>query len=312
MMPRLSILALCYQHAPYLEEALASIAALDYPNLEVWIADDASRDHSVEILKIWQTKKPEWHFVFNEQNLGNCKTFNTLLQQCTGDFVLDFATDDRLIPQKIKAWTAHFSQFPEAGFCYADAEIISATGQFSYVFSERIVNLRFPEGPILNELMAPHFICPPAVLFRRSALVSVGGYDASLHYEDWDTWLRLARQFPACRFGEPVIQYRQHRQSMSASIVAGRNKKHLASTLLILQKIDLWSDLEKSEKWEKFVRYHLKICSMLQFPDLCQSLFQLLQGHKKARLSDRALLLISRLPLPIHLLFRWWKGGGRI
>lgn len=312
MMPRLSILALCYHHEPFIEEALASIAALDYPNMEVWIADDASKDGSVELLKKWQVKRPDWNFVFQNKNQGNCITFNALLQQCTGEFVLDFATDDRLISQNLRAWITYFSHHPEAGFCYADAEIITARGQFSRRFSDGVSATTFPEGHILNDLMAPHFICPPAVLFRRSALLSVGGYDASLHYEDWDIWLRLAKNFSVCRFGEPVIQYRQHPQSMSASIIAGRNKNHLASTLQVLHKIESWPELKKELAWEKFVRYHLKLSSLLQFPDLCLAFFELLKKHKKARFADRAFLLYAPFPLPIHWLFRWWKGGIKI
>ena len=67
-LPKLSILALCYNHAAFLEEALRSIAQLSYPNLEVLVIDDASTDGSVGILQKWQELQPAWSFFFQKQH----------------------------------------------------------------------------------------------------------------------------------------------------------------------------------------------------------------------------------------------------
>jgi len=36
------------------------------------------------------------------QNLGNCKAFNQGLALATGDFVIDFSTDDVMLPDRVE------------------------------------------------------------------------------------------------------------------------------------------------------------------------------------------------------------------
>jgi SAM-dependent methyltransferase len=53
-------------------------------------------------------------------------------------------------------------------------------------------------------------------LYRREALQSVGGYDTRLsHCEDYEIYLRIARQFPVQEHREVVAHYRQHDLNMS-------------------------------------------------------------------------------------------------
>ena len=55
--PLVSIIALCYNHASYLEETLDSIIEQTYPNIQLIILDDCSSDNSVELINAWIKKK---------------------------------------------------------------------------------------------------------------------------------------------------------------------------------------------------------------------------------------------------------------
>jgi len=306
MTPRVSILALCFNHESFLEEALLSLESLTYPNLEILVADDASTDQSLEILKKWKARHPDWTFVFNEQNKGNCKTFNDLLKRATGEFILDFATDDVMLPNGLEGWIRAFDTFPNTGFCYADALIFSTGSIQNKRHSSTIKDQNFPEGKILLNLFSPAFICPPAVLFRKSALLEIGGYDENLAYEDWDVWLRLSRNFSVSRYSQPVIRYRKHPDSLSASILKKRNQKHLHSTLIILKRAMDWEELKGNAVWVPVVRYHLKICGALQIPELAYGFFEILKKSGFNRSIDRFWLLLSKLPLPVHQILRFF------
>ncbi len=303
MSPKVSILALCYNHEPFLDEALGSIEALRYDNLEVWIADDCSTDQSKEIILSWKEKHPKWNVVFHEENKGNCITFNELLNNCSGQYVLDFATDDVLESESFESWVNQINAHGDCGFCYADAWIFESDLSQRILHSKKNLYSTFPEGQILSRLFSPKFICPPAVLFRKSALAEIGGYDESLAYEDWDVWLRLARKFPVCRFSAPVINYRKHANSMSASLLSKRNDKHLASTLLVLTRVLQWEELKGTSEWIPFARYHLKLCSFLQINDLADSFYNVLKTHQAARFLDWLILLMGRIPIPIYRIY---------
>lgn len=300
MIPMVSILALCYNHGQFLDEALLSIEQISFPKIQVLVADDASQDDSIEKLKIWQFRRPDWTFVFHKQNKGNCRTFNELLALAQGEFILDFATDDVLIPQEIEGWVKWLKLNPNAAFCYADAWIFSAKSKVDCLFSESRKEKEFPTGNILGQLFSPDFICPPAVLFRKSALIEIGGYDSDLAYEDWDTWLRLARKYSVCYHSQPVIRYRKHPNSLSASILRNRNQNHIQSTLIVLQRTIQWKELKGNLSWIPFARYHLKITGALQIPHLAKGFFYLLKNSNSLKISDLFWLFLSRVPLPFY------------
>ncbi len=55
-----------------------------------------------------------------------------------------------------------------------------------------------------------------SVMYRRSVLESVGGFDPSLGAcEDYELYLRIARGFPVYCHGETVAEYRRHEANTS-------------------------------------------------------------------------------------------------
>lgn len=292
-MIKVSIIALCYNHGKFLEEALKPLASLP-PSVEVLVADDASSDQSRKILNQWEVAHPDWKFFYNEENLGNCRTFNKLLQQARGNWILDYATDDILIPDQLMNWLNFAESSGEVGFCYADAFLFTRKGARMQKFSAGRGESEFPEGRILTALFSSGLICPPAVLFSRKALLQIGGYNENLSYEDLDCWLRLARDFPVCRFAQPVVMYRQHADSMSARIYQGRNREHLQSTLKILEAVLNWPELKPAPKsLISFMRYHLRLCFFLQLPEEAEKLSGLLESAGFSRKPERWMKFLS-------------------
>jgi len=318
MRPTVSILALCFNHEKYLDEALQSIENCACPHLDVWIADDASWDSSPEILSRWQKKRPDWHFIFQEKNLGNCRTFNNLLRQCSGDWVLDFATDDLLEKEALQSWVEKAGSVSGIGFCYADGIILHQESGKRTRFSDTIRRTVFPEGKILPELLNQPFICPPAVLFRKDVLLHLGGYDENLHYEDWDAWLRISQQYPVAFYPEPVITYRRHPESLSSSLLLKRNRKILQSTAQILARIQSWPEFSsRPEILAGFTRYHLRLSFGLQLPEEARLFHRILKRTGSLRTSDTVLFQLSgSLPFlyPVYKAYRalrtWMKMRG--
>jgi len=309
--PLLSILVLCFNHEAYIDEALESIQQIKHQPIEVLICDDFSLDKSVEILKKWQNKRPDWNFQFNLENLGNCKTFNSLLAVANGKYVIDFAADDVFVPHNIQTWIRRFETNPNAGFCYADASVFDNENGKEYLFSQKVKREKMPEGWILNELLGIPFICPPAVMFKRSALEKVGGYNENLAYEDLDIWLRMARSFEVIYYDAAVVRYRKHRNSLSASLFLKRNKNLLQSTLAILNQILAWKEFENgSPELVVFIKYHLKISSAMQLREEAKAFYNLLSGLKKIGFQDKFWMVVAESKMPFWRIFAWLKSGN--
>jgi glycosyltransferase involved in cell wall biosynthesis len=183
--PVVTIVALCHNHAPFLREALNSILAQTYPRLEVWLVDDASTDGSVEILSEYAAANPHWRTLFLTENVGNCSAFNQSFRQSRGEFVIDFATDDVLLPTRVALQVAQFQAANlEVGVVYSNCELIDE--------ASRPLGLHHrPDGAggitpvpasgwVFAEVLRRYFISTPTMMMRRACLESLGGYDEIL------------------------------------------------------------------------------------------------------------------------------------
>jgi GT2 family glycosyltransferase len=114
----------------------------------------------------------------------------------------------------------------EVAVVYSDAELIDVNGT-SLPGNPSGAPFERPEGRVFERLLRGNFLCAPTVLVRRAAIEHVGGYDETLHYEDWDMWLRLADQYEFRYFPRTVVRHRVLDTSMSHSPV---HRKRMVET----------------------------------------------------------------------------------
>ena len=236
----ISIVALCHNHAPFLTEALDSILAQTQPPLEVWLVDDASTDGSPDILRRYAAAHPTWHLLLLPENVGNCRAFNRALAQCQGEWVIDFATDDVLLPSRLERQAAFAQTLPAVvGVAYHNAELIDETGRHLYLHHRPNGHGGLRPAPatgfILPEILARYFISTPTMLMRRACLMALGGYDETLAYEDFDFWVRAARDWQFAYQNEVLTQKRKHPHQMSARQYQ-LDDPFLASTIAVCHK----------------------------------------------------------------------------
>ena len=298
--PRVSVIALCHNHAPFLREALDSILAQTFPHLEVWLVDDASIDDSPEILREYAARNPTWHLLLLPENVGNCRAFNTALSQSQGEFVIDFATDDVLLPTRVAQQVAQLqAAAPEVGMVYSNCELIDEAG--------RPLGLHHrPAGPgqltpapatgwVFAEVLRRYFISTPTMLMRRACLHSLGGYDETLAYEDFDFWVRASRDWQFLYLNEVTTRKRKHPRSMSAKAYQ-RHDPYLASTIRVCEKaLALVRTPAERAALATRLRWELRQAVRRHRYAEARTLDQLLRQTTRPTLLDRALAAWSRL-----------------
>ncbi len=240
MLPLVTVVALCHNHAPFVVEALDSILAQTYPHLEVWLVDDASTDGSPEILRRYAAQHPHWHLRLLPENVGNCRAFNHAFFASTGEFVLDFATDDVLLPDRVARQVAAFTAGgPTVGMVYSNAENINEQGQFLGLHHRPDRAGRLQPAPasgyLLADVLERYFICTPTMLFRRACLLALGGYDDTLAYEDFDFWVRASPGWQFQYLDAVTTRRRRHPRSMSTKAYQPHDP-YLASTIAVCRK----------------------------------------------------------------------------
>jgi glycosyltransferase involved in cell wall biosynthesis len=227
-LPLVTVIAPCYNHERFVLECLESIRTQDYPNLQIIVTDDCSKDASPALIREWMEANPSLQVVFiqSEQNRGLCKVLNHAISLATGKYIAMTNTDDVWEPDKLREQVEFMEAQPETtAVVYSDAYQIDENGALlpkRFIESYRSFD-RMPEGDI-NELMwNGNFIPVMTTLIRRSVFEQVGLHDESMFYEDWDLWLRISKDFHFAYFPRPTARYRILTNSMSKSAVDRMN-----------------------------------------------------------------------------------------
>jgi glycosyltransferase involved in cell wall biosynthesis len=313
-LPLVSILCLCYNHEKFLEEALRSVIHQDYPNKEIIIIDDFSTDRSVQKITQIIASYPEINFIRNATNQGNCTSFNEAFKIATGDFIIDFATDDVLLPGAISRQVEKFLSLSEIyGVVYSDAEVISEEGTFLGYHHKGTSRERFhPEGDVFKYVLQRYFICPPTMMIRRSVLEQTGGYDSTLAYEDFNFWVESSRAFYYGFISDALVKRRVVRKSFSLAFYTRHNTRLFQTTLHVLNKAySLCRTAEEFSVLANRVKFEMRHATFMEEFSLANEYRKLLDKLYAYRGIVKIFYFISKNKIRLFWLYKillHWKG----
>lgn len=215
--PLVSVCIAAYNHEAYIGEALESVLAQSYSNIEILVVDDASADGSAAVIEGYAKRYPDriCALVLSE-NEGPSRAANRLFAMARGAFVALLGSDDRMLPQRIERQVDHLLGNPECVGVFTDIAVIDAQGQRPAeaaggegLFNQPITHLR-------RQLLTGNFLNAPSAMVRRSDLLAAGGYDPLLRYvQDYDLWGRLLLRGELARLPECLTEYRVHGANLS-------------------------------------------------------------------------------------------------
>lgn len=260
-LPAVTVICLCHNQGRFVREAILSVLGQTWQNTELLVVDDASTDDSVEVIREIVTRYPAISFIPLSRNVGNCKAFNHALKHATGAFVIDLAADDVLLRDRVsKGVEALVKAGDSCGINFTDADWVSEYGEHLYRHSDRFPHATIPQGNIYKELIARFFICSPTMMFRRSVLEALGGYDEDLAYEDFDFWIRSSRHFNYCYTPEVLVKKRVVKNSMSQKQFSLFSPQ-LKSTYRVCEKVmALNRNREEQRALGQRIMYEMRVC----------------------------------------------------
>ncbi len=227
MTPLVSIIMPCYNHGPYVKEALRSAVNQDYKNIEILLRDDFSTDNSADQIREFLTESQGLPGIrisvdMGRRNLGLIKSINSLLKQAKGELIVCFATDDVIRSDRVSYVVRKSLEHPEIDLFACDAEVIDRHGrrlkktfyEFSedtfkgdiesrngtdYIFSA--ANYRFVSGFNFGGF---------GLAFRPRMLRDLSGQlPECLRYEDYFLSFLGIVQGGAMFINTPLVQYRR-------------------------------------------------------------------------------------------------------
>lgn len=211
--PLVSIIVPSYNCERYIQETLSSVVAQTLQDWELILVDDGSTDRTVELAEGFDPRVR----VVRQRNAGVCVARNRGFRESRGRFVNFLDHDDYWYPGKLQCQIDWFERRPDLGVVFT-SEIWwhARDGRFP---TPAEMQAGDPDdaldesltGWVYHLFMLDCHALMSATLIRRSALEKVGLFDEALAYsEDWDLFLRLAREVQFARVRWPYTLYRQH------------------------------------------------------------------------------------------------------
>jgi glycosyltransferase involved in cell wall biosynthesis len=211
----ISVILPVYNGELYLEQAVESILAQDYPHIEILIIDDGSTDKTAIVAK----KFPEARYEV-QANRGPSSARNRGASLARGELLSFLDYDDFWVPHKLSAQVKAMGQNENIGF------VICQCRSFSDPESPPPVKLR-------KDLILQPQKTYGGLLIRKTAFEQVGGFDESYRTdEDTDLIFRLRDAKIDYGYCEESLFYRRlHQKNLSYENRCGFSAERMLGTI---------------------------------------------------------------------------------
>lgn len=115
--PLVSVLVCAFNAERFLGLTLQTICAQTWPNLEILVLDNGSRDRTAEVLREWAGRDCRVQPHFSPENLGPYGGLNYLLERVRGDYVAIQDHDDLWHADKIRRQVDYLERHPDCAGC---------------------------------------------------------------------------------------------------------------------------------------------------------------------------------------------------
>jgi glycosyltransferase involved in cell wall biosynthesis len=192
----------------FLREAVDSVLAQTFRNLELVAVDDASSDSTPAILASYEDPRVR---VVAGPGTGIVGALQAGVAAARARYIARMDADDVSLPERLERAVALLDARPRTALVTSWAETIDEEGR-----STDVVVLPDRSADLLRILLLRNPIAHGSVVLRRVALDAVGGYREEYgNNEDYDLWRRLLRDWEAAVVPEVLYRYREHGAAVS-------------------------------------------------------------------------------------------------
>jgi glycogen synthase len=209
-MKLISVVIPCYNHGVYLEDAVESVLAQSFQNVEIIIVNDGSTDpYTNDLLRSFDRPRCR---VIHTENKGLSAARNNGIKETSGEYLCCLDADDKYHPDYFSkaATVLDHDKKMQYGSVPAWVQLFGSNNHLWKTLGSNSTGFEpFLQG-IRNNIHS-------STMFRRICWEQIGGFDESmtLGYEDWDFWIKmLDLGYQWFCLEEPLIYYRQKEHSM--------------------------------------------------------------------------------------------------
>jgi GT2 family glycosyltransferase len=232
-----SIVIPTYNRAYIIGQAIESVLAQTYDNVEVVVVDDGSTDDTAAVVGRYG---PKVRYI-RQANAGVSAARNRGLREARGEFLALLDSDDAWLPWKAEAQVAVLRAFPDVGMVWTDmvavdAQAVVRSPRYLRTFYAAHRKVKIEEvchttqrlgdiwraapgaigdrsvhiGEIFSHMVLGNLVHTSTAMLTRARLCATGLFDEGLLHsgEDYDFHLRTTMHGPVALLDEPSILYR--------------------------------------------------------------------------------------------------------
>jgi predicted O-linked N-acetylglucosamine transferase (SPINDLY family)/GT2 family glycosyltransferase len=234
--PSLPLVSICiptYNGEKFITEAIVSIFAQTYSNLEILFSDDNSSDRTVEIAKSFQSQSPHKFSILEHDQYGLAANWNFCISQAQGKYIKFLFQDDLLQPNAIAEMVSLAEQDQEIGLVFSPRKLITSNNypheaiflanheakdihkgwsnlQSIQSGQELLQDINILEHPI-NKIGEPS-----TILIRKEVFDVLGVFNPELcQLVDLEMWLRIMSQYKVGFVDRILSSFRIHDQQQT-------------------------------------------------------------------------------------------------
>jgi poly-beta-1,6 N-acetyl-D-glucosamine synthase len=189
--PSVSVVIAAYNEEKVIVRTVEALLASRYPDLEVLVVDDGSKDRTSEVVAEAFGNEPRVR-LFRKENGGKASALNRGIVEARGDILVSLDADTLFAPETISRLVRHFAD-PKVGAVSGNVQVgnthnlLTRWQALEYVTSQNFDRRAY-------DLLDCITVVPGAVgALRRTAVLEAGGYTHDTLAEDTDLTWKLHR-----------------------------------------------------------------------------------------------------------------------
>ncbi len=202
-----SVVIPTYNYGRFVVEAVESVLAQTYRDLEIIVVDDGSTDDTRARLEPYVGRIC---YVY-QHNQGLSAARNTGIRAAKGQWIAFLDSDDQWHPRKLEVQMAYLAGHPDVALLATDG-VADLSGGWPEIERDPVPPAERIE---LEDIAIRSRFGPGGVVVRKECFDNAGLFDTDLRsVEDRDMWIRIACHYPVAKLKLPLWWHRTHSASM--------------------------------------------------------------------------------------------------
>jgi len=229
-----SVIMPTYNGERYIEQALLSVLQQSYPQINVFVCDDASKDQTPDLIKQIKAQhdtRNQIHLIQQSKNQWISRNMNTGLEAANGKYVAILDQDDmRIDPDKIAKQVLFLDKHQDHWIVWTNVIINrygTETNRTYPILDQNIRSIILGTCPMLHS----------SVMYDKALAKTIGWYSESYKYAmDYKLFLDFMKKSKGANIQDITTYYRRH--GNNTSILRSKEQQEEAKTIRIENRND--------------------------------------------------------------------------